>query len=758
MASNQRTIGLIGATGVGIGAIVGGGIFVLAGVAYAATGPGAVVAFALNGLIAVITALSFAEMSSAFPESGGSYAFARRVLSVKAAFASGWILWFAYIVAGVLYALGFASYAGEFVRGIWLELGSSPPAWVSGRLLGVLIAIGSVGLYTIALTRKAEGGGQMATVGKLVVFVVLLVAGAWAVVSAPLEQTRTNLTPFMPWGSAGLVAAMGFTFIAVQGFDLISAIAGEVKKPKRTIPLAMLLSLGVAMAIYLPLLVIVAAVGVTPGQTVGELSTAYPETMMAIAAEQFMGRTGYWLVVVAAILSTLSALSANFMAASRVAQRMAQDRTLPAGFELEHPERKTPVAAVQATAVAIIALVVLLPDLSAAGAAASLIFLISFALAHITCYLARVRGSAEQDGFLMPFFPFIPFLGAAVCGGLALFQAVVVPAAGVVAGVWLALGFVLYTTIFSRRAEVLDAFAEARDPTLMRLRGRSSLVLVPVANPANAGALVAVANAVAPPQVGRVLLLSVVRSDGSIDGDEPPPALLSTQDSLARAVTMSLGEGQAPEALMTVATEPWTEIARVAEEHECASVLLGFGDVPEGQTGSELERMLGRVDCDVLVLRSPVGWHPRDVRRILVPIGGRGGHDALRARLLSSLNRSTVCETTFLQCVPVSTTDEEVADAERKLSHFGREEVGSRVNAQVIRTEEVTATIAQWAAHSELVIMGMHRVGRRKVFGALALRLARESEAATLMIGRGQSSSMWRRIESGRMKPPGATE
>ena len=87
----QRTMGLAGATGVGVGAIVGGGILALAGVAFSATGPGAMLAFALNGIIAMLTALSFAEMAAAFPESGGTYTFAKKVLNVRIAFAVGWV-------------------------------------------------------------------------------------------------------------------------------------------------------------------------------------------------------------------------------------------------------------------------------------------------------------------------------------------------------------------------------------------------------------------------------------------------------------------------------------------------------------------------------------------------------------------------------------------------------------------------------------------------------------------------------------------
>jgi basic amino acid/polyamine antiporter, APA family len=114
--SGDRHIGLLGATGIGVGAIVGGGILALAGTAFAATGPSAILAFALNGVIAVLTALSFAEVASKFPQSGGTYAFAKKVLSVEAAFTVGWVVWFASIVAAVLYALGFGQFAAVAVH------------------------------------------------------------------------------------------------------------------------------------------------------------------------------------------------------------------------------------------------------------------------------------------------------------------------------------------------------------------------------------------------------------------------------------------------------------------------------------------------------------------------------------------------------------------------------------------------------------------------------------------------------------------
>ena len=128
---SQPNLGLIGATSVGVGAIVGGGILALAGTAFAATGPAAMLAFLLNGLIAMLTALSLAEMASRFPESGGTYTFSKKVLSVEAAFSIGWFVCFASIVAALLYALGLAWFLIIFLREL---LGPQAPQWLDHQL------------------------------------------------------------------------------------------------------------------------------------------------------------------------------------------------------------------------------------------------------------------------------------------------------------------------------------------------------------------------------------------------------------------------------------------------------------------------------------------------------------------------------------------------------------------------------------------------------------------------------------------------
>lgn len=756
-STRQRTLGLLGATTVGVGAIVGGGIFVLAGVAYARTGPGTLVAFALNGAIAFLTALSFAEISSAFPESGGAYRFAKKVLSVRSAFAVGWVLWFAYIVAGVLYAVGFASYAALALEGLWAAAGADVPGWLHDRRMQLLLASGAAIVYAARLALQSTGGGQWATAGKLLVFGVLIAAGAVALARQPLAQTGAALSPFFPGGASGLLAAMGFTFIALQGFDLIATMAGEVQAPARNVPRAMFLSLGIGLAVYLPLLLIVAAVGVGPDSSITALAAAQPETVVAVAVARYMGPVGYWLVVVAAILATLSALHANILAASRVAQTMARDHTLPGVLGALHRKRGTPVMALYATTLTLVAIVFMIPDLAGAGAAASLIFLLSFALTHVTAYLARVRGGGLTDAFRTPLFPLVPLVGGLACAALAAFQAVVSPVATAIVLIWLALGGMLYVSLLADRARTADASAQARDPLLVKLRGHSPLVLVPVANPAHAPALVAVASALVPSSVGRVLLLSIVPTPGARagrrdddDGDGAMLARLADAQSVVRsALTTSYATGQTPEALITAAPDPWPEIRRVAAMHGCESLLLGLRRLPSepdqapaaDHTMKELEELINVVACDVALMCMPPAWRLESARRVLVPLGGRGEQHALRARLLGSITRAGAREVTFLRVVSARASEAEVEEARRSAERLARDNLPGVHTVEVVRSDDVVGAVTEAAAHHDLLILGLQvehttfRMGRsRATFGLLALDMARRAPCATILL------------------------
>ena len=739
----QRHLGLLGATGIGVGAIVGGGILALAGVAFQTTGPSAILAFALNGGIAFLTVFSYAELASRFPQSGGTYTYARKILTVEAAFAVGWVVWFASVVAAVLYALGFAVFFAPFLQQIVVLVNGEAPAYLGGRGALVTYALAALGFYVWRLTRSASGGGQWETIGKVVVFAVIVVAGFFALFAeAPAPgELAARFRPFFSEGFAGLAQAMGYTFIALQGFDLIAAVGGEVRDAERNVPRAMFLSLGTALVIYLPLLFLIVAVGAPDGSVAG-MAAENPEILIAVAARNFMGSAGYWLVVAAGLLSMLSALQANLLAASRFARTMGSDRTLPQRYSRLAPGTGTPTAAIRLSGAVVAFLIIAVPNVAVAGAVASLIFLACFALTHGIGYLAR-RRTGRPAGFRAPLFPSIPVVGGTACVAIALYQAVAVPQAGVLAALWLSVGAVFYALHLAPRARVVDASSEGLDPQMMRLRGRRPVVLTPIANPASAEMLVTMAKALAPPDVSRVQLLSVVGLADEDSRDGLSRGVRDAQAVLGGALSTALNVNLRPEALITLHKHPWREIARVAEASRCESILLGVGHLDDSLMTGPLARLIGRVDSDVVIMRAPPDWKPEQARRILVP--SRGGRDQspVRARLLGSLVRTAHRDIAYMGVVSAGMGGGVHKRAMRDLERLAWDEVGEDAHAELVVSEDVVAQVSKRVDDADLLVLGFHRRGRRRaVFSSLMLRIARATTCPLVMISHRRGASV----------------
>ncbi|TVP76682.1 MAG: amino acid permease [Gemmatimonadales bacterium] len=745
-----RTLGFVQATGIGVAAIVGGGIFVLGGVAVAEAGTGAILAFALNGVIALLTAAAFAELATTFPENGGQYVYARRTWSVRAAFGVGWLMTFAHVVAAVLYALGFAEYAVAAVEAL-LPAVTDALAGRPLRVLTLVLALGASTIYGWRLTKVSAGGGQLENVGKLAVFGVLIAAGLAVIVQRGPAEALAPLSPFLDQGWMGIVAAMGFTFITFQGFELIAGVAGEVKAPRRTIPRAMFASLGVTLAVYLPLLLVVTTVGLAPAfDAPTAMAAAIPETFFAVAASSYLGAFGFWLVIVAAILSTLTALRANLMAASRVTLAMARHRTLPRGLERLDPESRQPVTATWFVVATGGLLILIVPDLAAAGAAASLIFLLTFGITHLSSWQVRRRIGGVVDGaWRAPLFPAVPALGLLFCGGLVAFQLLNVPLAGVLLLVWLGVGALLYSSFLSRRAEALDAAVAGEDPLLGRLRGRQTSVLVPVAHPARAGGLASVAAALAPPLSGRVLLHQVVVADARADAETVRHRMSEGSQALSNALVRIREDGVESELLLTVADAPWDEIVRVAREQEVDSVLLGLGPATgaaadedgsdqaagAGRPDHPLDQLLARLPCDVALLHAEHAFDLDRVRRVLIPLSGYNDHARLRARVIGSLARKGLDALTFLHVLSPEADARAEARARRALRTFVADEARGAGTAEVCRASDPIAEVVRRAGEHDLLVLGITRPrGGRSRIGALLARMVRESPGPILII------------------------
>jgi amino acid transporter len=435
-------LSLLDATMVGMGAMIGAGIFVLTGLAAEIAGPAAILVFALNGVVTAFTGICYAELASAIPKSGGGYAFVREVFSGPTSFLMGWMLAFAYMIAGALYALGFASNFIEFVHLYWAGLPAGP-TW------NVTYALAVIGLLVLlnALSTAASGGAE--TIVTIVKIVILLIFAAFGAAAVELG----NFQPFVAENktAVSILPAMGLTFIAFEGYDLITTVTEEVENPRENIPKAIFISLVATVAIYL--LVVFVALGTLGAEELGRAG----ETGIAEAAASFMPPIpilgdGAALIVFGAVFSTLSALNAVVLASSRVVFAMGRENQLPDPVGQISARYGTPVASVLLCAVIMLVSVTLLP-IRQVGRVSSFFFLISFVVVNYSVIRLRRRRPNMRRPFEMPLYPLIPALGILLNLVLSYFLLRDDPVTLAIGLGWLAAGGLVYGGLQWRKQE-----------------------------------------------------------------------------------------------------------------------------------------------------------------------------------------------------------------------------------------------------------------------------------------------------------------
>jgi APA family basic amino acid/polyamine antiporter len=428
---------------VGIAGMIGGAIFVLTGPAIGLAGDAVIIAFILNAIITLFTAMAYAELGSAMPEAGGGYLWIREGLPRPNAFISGWMAWFAHIIAGSLYAVGFGAFMyyllGPNVAGI---LSDEP-------LLRIIpfdkvIAVASIAAFTyINIKGTSETGktGTIVTTVQLGTIFALIGAGFWTMYNNP--HWTTNFADFMPTGIAGLVAAMGLTFIAFEGYEIIVQTGEEVKNPKKNIPRAIFISLAIVVTLYcLVAFVSLGSIfpeGVAPWQFIGGKG----ELGIMRAAEMFLPY-GVFIVLGGGMVSTLAALNATTFSSARVAFAMGRHYNLPHKLSLIHPKNRTPHVAIVISGI-IMAFVAYALPLADIAVAAGVIFLLLFTQVNIAVItIRRIYGDKLSYGFKTPLFPVIPIIGIFLKLGLALYLLVTQPLSWGITVLWILVGFVLY--------------------------------------------------------------------------------------------------------------------------------------------------------------------------------------------------------------------------------------------------------------------------------------------------------------------------
>ncbi len=502
----SRELSLFQITMMGVGMMIGAGVFVCTGISIGKSGPGGIlIAFALNGLIALFTGMSYAELSSAIPRAGGGYDYVRESFRGPWGFITGWMLWFAASVAGSLYAITFSLYSLHFLKGFEIFHSLGLENIVVEKTIAAIIAIIFISINYRGASKTGLAGSVM-TVGQTITLAIVAIAGFVTIFRQP--SRLENFTPFLPQGWGKIIVTMGFTYIAFEGYEVISHTAEEVISPKRNLPKAILYSLLIVVTTYLCIAFSVVIGIETQGQGVWEWFSQHGATGFSDAVAQLLPFGGGMLVIIAVIFSSTSALNATTYSATRVAFALGRDKYLPP--ILSHISKRTriPDVALLFSSIIILGMAVALPKVEDVASGASIMFLLTFLLINLSVIKVRKdRGDELSYGYIMPFFPYIPIIAIVAQLILAIWLIDMSIIAWIVAGTWIISGFVIYYAYSKGRAieeEEVTVLREVRE--LVR---KEYQILVPVANPANAARLIDYAARIAKAKDGEILVMSM---------------------------------------------------------------------------------------------------------------------------------------------------------------------------------------------------------------------------------------------------------
>lgn len=695
-----REMTLLDATMLGLGAMLGGGIFVLLGVASGIAGPALLLALFLNGFVTLPTLFVYAELGSASNDQGGGYSWAKDGLGQPFGFLGGWLGWFAHAVACSLYALAASAFA-VFI--------ASSAGWVTAT--PQLVQAGAIGLAALFVGFNYLGVKVGARTENVVLFAVLAVVvvfvgvGLYEVGQHP-ETVRFNLAPFFPAGATTLgvsavVLAMGLTFIGFQGYEIIAQTSEEIQNPKRNIPRAIGFSFLLAWAIML--LVALVAFGLTTaaeGAQSWQFLSNEGVYAVAAAAQQFLPYGGV-LIAGAALVMQLNALDAGIYSSSRVAFAMGRDGNLPRFFGRIHARRRTPHLAVLGAGALILGMAML--PLITVAVTADVLFLLLFLLVNLAYIKLRKTLPQEQFGFRAPLFPYLPLAGVLVKAFLAVYLFRYSPTAWGIAIAWILAGLVFYYSVIRPR-EHLEPEVEARPafaarPTDRVRKSYRILVLLTSPAPSTARNLARVAGDIAKSLDGEVLVLYPVTVPDVTPLEEGKS--LFKGSNLITEARRAMSLGIPVHTLVRIGHNLDATVRQVVRE-EGVSLLL-MSSVSKVTVGQPISELVAYPPCDIGLLR-----YREDVgaNKVLIPAHG-GSHVPLAIRLGTALAKAYNGTATLYH---VRTKDEPEPLESRKvwasitLEH--NRVPDTKTDLDVVEDDNVVRAVAEKAKGHDLVIVG----------------------------------------------------
>jgi APA family basic amino acid/polyamine antiporter len=447
----RRVLGVWQLTGIGLGGLIGVGIFVLTGVVAATqAGPGVALSFLIAGVASAAAALSYAEFAGMIPVAGSAYTYAYAVLGELAAWIIGWDLLLEYALVVAVVAIGWSAY----LQALLAQFGFALPEWASGapgtgagRAVDLFAALGALGVAGL-LTLRIELGARFNTA-----MVVVKIAAALLVIVAGLPYVRVeNWTPFMPFGFSGVAQGAAVVFFAVFGYDTLTTAAEEARAPQRDVPRAVLLSLVVALTLYVAMsLVLTGIVRYDTLDNPAPVATAFTSLGLPWVA---------FVVSLAAVAGIASVMLAFLLACARIWFAMSRDGLLPAWFAKLHPRFSTPYRPTL-IAGALTALVAALYPIKEVAELVNIGTLSAFVvICSAIIVLRRTRPDLKRS-FRAPFVPFTPLVGI----GFSLWLLSRLPTvAWERFAIWMAVGLAIYFLYSRHRSRLAQSINAPQNP------------------------------------------------------------------------------------------------------------------------------------------------------------------------------------------------------------------------------------------------------------------------------------------------------
>ena len=601
-AQLSRELNLFQLTMMGVGMMIGAGAVIGMGYSVRLAGPGGtLIAFALDGLIALFTALAYAEMSSAVPKAGSIYNFARISVGRAMGFSAGWMAWFASAVAGSFYAVILAEYSVEFLARLgllgWLPAGSF---WVV-RALAVVAA----GLFAFNNYRGVGSTGRAASLLTLGQTITLAFIGCFGLVVFLLDPSRlANFRPFLPRGWSGIFVCMGFEYIAFEGYEVIAEAGDEAMQPRRNLPKAILYSVLIVTVTY-----VLVAFGLIAGVS-GVEGPAWE--WLAGFGEKGFGEAmvkliplGSYIAFITVFFAATSALNATIYSAARVSYALGRDRMLPARLGRISAKRSTPHVALAASAL-LVAVGIFLPITDLASAA-SIMFLFLFLLANVcVIFMRRNLGREMQYGFRMPLFPLIPLAAIALQLVLAVFIIRVSWLAWVIGPGWIGAGLIVYFLYSRTRALPIREEIFALESTPPRAgAGQRFRILVPVTDPDQVYPLIPPMLRLAEATQGIVELVHLVAVPDQVPLSDAPLYALAGREAAVEA-SLYLSSSRIANSAILYCRSPARGILHQARSGGASLILMGWRGRPSGSEhifGTTLDQVLEQSAADVAVFK-----------------------------------------------------------------------------------------------------------------------------------------------------------